>query len=171
MKPFQPLISTALVFATLFTSCTPAADKGSTGNTDTAATASVNTDDSKEQTLEANKKLVSDFYQSFYGDKDTTVIDKYIADDIKQHNPLLKDGKDFFKLAARVLSSGTLEKTKIDIKQVAADGDLVWLFIRDVAPNKKVFARVDICRVQNGKITENWKISEPVAEKDESKSF
>ena len=67
--------------------------------------------------------------------------------------------------------NSSLEKTKIDIKQVAADGDFVWLFVRDVAPNKKVFARVEIFRVENGKITENWKIAEPVAAKDEASVF
>jgi predicted SnoaL-like aldol condensation-catalyzing enzyme len=171
MKPFQPLISTALLFTIAFTSCTPAADKETTGNTDTTAAVTVNADDSKEQKLEANKKLVTDFYQSLYGDKDSTAVDKYVADNIKQHNPLLKDGKEWFKGAVRVLLTASLEKTKIDIKQVAADGDMVWLLVKDVAPNKKVFARVEIFRVENGKITENWKIAEPVAAKDEAREF
>ena len=171
MKPFQPLISTALVFTIAFASCTPAANKEPTGNSDTTAAVTVNADDSKEQKLEANKKLVTDFYQSLYGDKDSTAVDKYVADNIKQHNPLLQDGKEWFKKAVRVLLTASLNKTKIDIKQVAADGDFVWLFVKDVAPNKKVFARVEIFRVENGKITENWKIAEPVAEKDESRVF
>jgi predicted SnoaL-like aldol condensation-catalyzing enzyme len=170
MKAFQPLISTALLFTIAFTSCTPAADKEPGGNTDTT-TVAVDAGESKAQQLEANKKLVTDFYQSYYGDKDSSAIDKYIADDIKQHNPMLKDGKEWFKGATRILLTASLEKSKIDIKQVAADGDLVWLFIRDVAPNKKVFARVDICRVQNGKITENWKVAEPVAGDDVNKVF
>ena len=171
MKPFQPLISTALLFTIAFTSCTPAAEKEPNGNTDTTAAFTTKADENKMQQLEENKKLVTDFYQAYYGDKDSSAIDKYIADDIKQHNPLLQDGKEWFKGATRILLTASLEKSKIDIKQVAADGDLVWLFIRDVAPNKKVFARVDICRVQNGKITENWKVAEPVAGDDEKKVF
>src|SRR5690349_21545671 len=97
MKPFKPVISAALLFAIAFTSCTPAADKEPTVNTDTTSANTTNADDSKMQQLEANKKLVTDFYQSYYGDKDSTAVDKYIADDIKQHNPMLQDGKEWFK--------------------------------------------------------------------------
>jgi predicted SnoaL-like aldol condensation-catalyzing enzyme len=104
-----------------------------------------------------------------YGDKDSTAIDKYIADDIKQHNPLLKDGKEWLKDALRpFLENPNIQKTKIEIPQVAADGDMVWLLAKDVAPNGKVFARVNIFRVDNGKIVEAWKVSEPVPDKSEN---
>ena len=171
MKPFQPLISAALAVTVVLTACSSGtSDNGSKGNTDTTAATASNSVDVNQQKLEANKRLVTDFYQSLYGDKDSTAIDKYVADDIKEHNPAIQqDGKEALKNALRpFLSNPNIEKTKIDIKQVAADGDLVWLFVRDVAPNKKVFARVDIFRVDNGKIVENWKISEAVSEKSEN---
>ena len=34
------------------------------------------------------------------------------------------------------------------------------VLIREVAPNGKVFARVDIFRIENGKIAENWLVSQ-----------
>ena len=45
---------------------------------------------------------------------------------------------------------------------------MVWLLVKDVAPNGKVFARVNIFRVENGKIAEAWKVSEPVPAKSEN---
>lgn len=43
--------------------------------------------------VNVNKKLVADFYQELFGDKDISAIDKYIGDTYIQHNPGLKDGK------------------------------------------------------------------------------
>src|SRR6476619_5696055 len=172
MKPFQPLISAALavtVVLTAFTSGT--SDNGSKGNTDTTAATASNSVDVNQQKLEGNKKLVTDFYQSLYGDKDSTAIDKYVADDVKQHNPLLQDGKDWLKKSLRpFLANPHIEKTKVDIKQIAADGDMVWLLVKDVAPNGKTFARVNIFRVENGRIAEAWKVDEPVPAKSANKN-
>ena len=173
MKPFQPLISTALVLTIAFTACTnDTSNSGATANTDTTAAATtVNAADANQQKLEANKKLVTEFYQALYGDKDSTAIDKYVADNVIEHNPLLMDGKEWLKNALRpFLSNPNIDKTKIDIKHIAADGDMVWLLVKDVAPNGKVFARVNIFRVENEKIAEVWKVDEPVPAKSENKN-
>ena len=173
MKSFKSILATLFVIVAFIACTNNASTKEASGTSDTSAAVtsnSGNSTDANRETPEANKKLVQDFIQSLYGDKDSTAIDKYVADDIKEHNPAIQqDGKEALKNALRpFLSNPNIEKTKIDIKQVAADGDLVWLFVRDVAPNKKVFARVDIFRVDNGKIVENWKISEAVSEKSEN---
>jgi len=128
-----------------------------------------NPSETQQAKLEANKKLVAEFYQSLFGDKDSTAIDKYAADNIKEHNPSLQDGKEWLKNALRpFLENPNIEKTKIEIPHVAADGDMVWLLAKDVAPNGKVFARVNIFRVENGKIAEAWKVSEEVPKKSEN---
>ncbi len=170
MKPFHSLISTALVLMIVFTACTNnASDKAATANADTTVAPPVITTDAGQDKLDANKKLVSEFYQSLYGDKDSNAIDKYVADNIIEHNPIIKDGKEWLKDATRpFLSNPHIEKTKIDIKHIAADGDMVWLLVKDVAPNGKVFARVNIFRVENGKIAEAWKVAEPVPAKSEN---
>jgi predicted SnoaL-like aldol condensation-catalyzing enzyme len=172
MKLLQSVISATLAITIAFAACTnDASDKKTTGNTDTAAATSVNAVDANQQKLEANKKLVTDFYQSLFGDKDSTALDKYITDNFIQHNPSMQDGREWLKNALRpFLSNPNVDKTKVDIKHIAADGDMVWLYVRDVAPNGKVFARVDIFRIENGKIAENWKISEPVPAKSENKN-
>ena len=170
MKPFHPLISATLLLTIAFTACNnDASDKATIGNTDTAVTTAGNTDDANQEKLESNKKFVTEFYQSLYGDKDSNAIDKYVADDVIVHNPLAKDGKEWLKKATSpFFSNPNIEKVKIDIKHIAADGDMVWLFVKDVAPNGKVFARINIFRVENGKIAEAWKVSEPVPAKSEN---
>ena len=171
MKQFQSLISAALAVTIVFTACTgDASDKETTATTEVAPNAT-NADDANQQKLEANKKLVSDFLQSFFGDKDTTAIDKYLADNIIQHSPLLHDTKEGFKEDTRpYYSRPNLPKTKVDIKHIAAEGDKVWLMIRDVAPNGKVFARVDIFKVENGKITEHWSVEQAEPKESDNKN-
>ena len=169
MKPSQSLTSIMLAAMILVAACTSGTSY--TAQTDTSAAPTVNTSDDNQQKLEANKKLVTDFYQALYGDKDSNAIDKYVADDIKQHNPVLQDGKEWLKNSLRpFLENPNIEKTKVEIAHIAADGDLVWLLVKDVAPNGKVFARVNIFRIENGKVAEAWKVSEPVPAKSENKN-
>src|SRR5881398_2886382 len=133
MKPFQHLISTALVVTVVFGACSGGtSDNASKNSTDTSATtATTNAANDNQQQLETNKKLVTDFYQSLYGDKDSTAIDKYVADNIVQHNPALQDGKEWLKNSLRpFLANPHIEKTKVDIKQTAAEGDKVWLLVK-----------------------------------------
>jgi predicted SnoaL-like aldol condensation-catalyzing enzyme len=173
MKQFQSLISAALAVSVVFTACTSdTSDKETTATTEVAPTSTTtNADDADQQKLEANKKLVSDFLQSFFGDKDSTAIDKYLADNIIQHSPLLHDGKEGFKEDLRpYYSRPNLPKTKVDIKQMAAEGDKVWVMVRDVAPNGKVFARIDIFKVGNGKITEHWSVEQAEPKESDNKN-
>lgn len=157
MKLTVSVISVAICMSTIFVSCSD-----TTSEATPAATPS-NTEAGSNEKLAANKKLVTDFYQSLVGDKDSTAIDKYVGDSIKQHNSLLHDGKEGLKADLRPFwGSASIEKTTIEIVHSAADGDLVWLHIKDVAPNGKVFARVNIFRVADGKIVEAWKVAEAV---------
>jgi predicted SnoaL-like aldol condensation-catalyzing enzyme len=47
---------------------------------------------------------------------------------------------------------------------------MVWVLIREVAPNGKVFARVDIFRIENGKIAENWLVTQAEAKESANKN-
>ena len=103
MKPFQSLISSALAVTIVLAACSGNTSDTSKGNNDTTATANTTSTAANDdkQKLEDNKKLVTDFYQALYGDKDSTAIDKYVADNIIEHNPALQDGKEWLKNALR----------------------------------------------------------------------
>ena len=159
MKSFKSILA-ALLLPVAFIACTNDASTKEASATDTSAAVTASSGKSTE-TPEANKQLVKDFIQALYGDKDSAAIDKYIADNIKTHNPLLPDGKENLKNGLRPYwENPNIQKTKIDIKQIIAEGDMVWAMIREVAPNGKVFARVDIFRIENGKIAENWLVTQ-----------
>lgn len=110
---------------------------------------------------EANKKLVLNFYQKLFGDKDLSVIDRYIADHYIQHNPTIPDGKEALKTALTQWFAGA-PKEKVDIPRVAADGDLVFLHVRAKNAKGGLQAIVDIFRVKNNKIVEHWDVIQDV---------
>jgi predicted SnoaL-like aldol condensation-catalyzing enzyme len=113
-----------------------------------------------------NKKLVADFYQQLFGDKDISAIDRYVADDYIQHNPGLKDGKEALKLGASQWFKGA-PKEKINIQHLSAEGNLVYIHTK-TSRGPKVVSVLDIFRVENGKILEHWDIIQEVPEKSEN---
>ncbi len=116
--------------------------------------------ETKMQQLEANKKMVADFYQALFGDKDTTVIDEYIANDYIQHNPGLADGRKALKKAAAIWFKDAPKDT-VDIRHIGADGDLVYLHSKGTLRSKPA-AIVDIFRIDRGKIAEHWDVIQEI---------
>ena len=114
----------------------------------------------KERQLEANKKLVADFYQELFGDKNVDAIDKYIGDTYIQHNPALPDGKEALKQGATQWFKGAA-KEKIDIQHLSADGDLVYIHTK-AKMGDKISSVIDIFRIENGKIAEHWDVIQEV---------
>jgi len=172
MKSFLSLLLASIVMTISVTACSDSAsEKDAKDNTESTVEKADNKTDTSDDKTEANKKLVTEFYQAFFGDKDTMSVDKYVSDNIIEHSPILKDGKAYLKDMVRAFyTNPNIEKTKMDIKHIAADGDKVWLMVKDVAPNGKVFARVDIFRVENNKIAEHWVISQAVPKESENKN-
>lgn len=115
------------------------------------------------QKQEANKKMVVEFYQQLFGDKNPDAINKYIGDKYIQHNPGLPDGKEALLNAVKTWFKDA-PKEKVDFQHVAADGDLVFLHVKSKS-GPKVRAIVDIFRIENGKIVEHWDVIQEVPEK------
>ncbi|HIC8644122.1 TPA: nuclear transport factor 2 family protein [Elizabethkingia meningoseptica] len=116
--------------------------------------------DSQSQ-IEANKKLVVDFYQKMFGDKDLSAVDEYIAPEYIQHNPTVADGAKAFKEAAAKWFAGA-PKTKIDVQHIAAEGDLVFIHLKDKNPDGSLTSTIDIFRIKDGKIVEHWDVHQDV---------
>jgi len=116
-----------------------------------------------QKQLEGNKKLVANFYQELFGDKNVAVIDNYISDTYLQHNPALPDGKDTLKKAAAEWFKGT-PKEKIDIQHLGADGNFVYIHTK-ASRGAKIVSVIDIFRIENDKIAEQWDVIQEVPEK------
>lgn len=122
---------------------------------------SVSRDVQKE---EANRKIVMEMFSA----KSVEEITKNMADDYKQHNPTVADGKkgaqDFFTDLLK-----RFPNQKARVIHVAADGDYVWVHAHlTMSPEDPGVALVDIWRLKDGKMVEHWDIMQPVPAKTAS---
>jgi predicted SnoaL-like aldol condensation-catalyzing enzyme len=124
---------------------------------------SQNSNPKTTSTIQDNKKTVLDFYQKMFGDKDISAVDQYIAPEYIQHNPNVADGSEAFKKAAVKWFEGK-PKTKIDVQHIAAEGDLVFLHIKNTRPDGGLKSTIDIFRLKDGKIVEHWDVHQDVPE-------
>lgn len=116
-----------------------------------------------QKQIESNKKLVADFYQELFGDKEVNAIDKYIGETYIQHNPSVADGKEALKQAVTQWFKGA-PKEKIDIQHLSAEGSLVYIHTKSKRGPATV-STIDIFRFEKGKIVEHWDVSQEVPEK------
>jgi predicted SnoaL-like aldol condensation-catalyzing enzyme len=115
--------------------------------------------------LEANKKIVVDFYEKGLNQKDYDAASKYFGPRYTQHNPTAPDGPEGFKRLVMLLKE-KFPKSHNEIKQVFADGDYVILHVHAVRePGTLGKAIVDIFKLENGKIVEHWDVIQDVPEK------
>lgn len=157
------IILTSIVLTLLLSSCDNKGDSKRTQVLIDSLNNQIQTLSVTQNKVEANKKLVADFYQELFGDKNVDAIDKYIADDYIQHNPALPDGKESLKQGATQWFKGA-PKEKIDIQHLSADGDLVYIHTRTKF-GPKTMSVIDIFRLDNGKIVEHWDVIQEVPEK------
>ena len=113
---------------------------------------------------EANKKLVMTFYQKLIGDKDVSAIDQYLSPNYITHNPQMQNGREALKNAFNK-DFGNAPKIKVDFRNVAADGNFVFLHMKMQNPAGKYEAVADIFKVENNKIVEMWDVIQEIPEK------
>src|SRR5471032_3495092 len=115
--------------------------------------------------LEANKKIVVDFYEKGLNQKDFDAAAKYLGPRYTQHNPGAPDGPEGFKRLVTLLKE-KFPNSHNEIKRVIAEGDLVVLHVHSVRePGQRGRAIVDIFKVENGKIVEHWDVVQDIPEK------
>jgi predicted SnoaL-like aldol condensation-catalyzing enzyme len=113
---------------------------------------------------EANKKLVTEFYERVLNQKDLDAIDKYVGP-YKQHNPMAADGPEGLKGYIAYLRKNA-PQSHFEFKKVLADGDYVILHVHAVfAPGTRRLAIIDIFKVDNGKLVEHWDVIQEIPEK------
>ena len=135
MKKNMNFTILAALICLLFTGCQQKSQHDKSGEKD-----QTQLDINKE-----NKRIVLDFYQQMFGDKDLSAVDKYIAPEYIQHNPQVADGAAAFKAAAAKWFEGQ-PKTTIDVQHIASDGDLVFIHLRNKNPDGSLKSTIDIFR-------------------------
>ncbi|EOU9558999.1 nuclear transport factor 2 family protein [Cronobacter dublinensis] len=113
---------------------------------------------------EANRQRVITFYDRFFNQHDTAAAD-VVADDYRQHNPEVPDGKaPFVNYFSGFFRENPQSRAKVI--RSAANGDLVWLQVHSTnGSHDRGQAVLDIFRVKDGKIVEHWDIIQDVPEK------
>ena len=115
--------------------------------------------------IEANKKIVVDFYNLALNQKDFDAASKYLGPRYIQHNPSAPDGAEGLKRLVTFLKE-KFPNSKSEIKRVIAEGDLVVLHVHSVRePGQRGRAIVDIFRLENGKVVEHWDVIQDIPEK------
>jgi len=115
--------------------------------------------------LEANKKMVVEFYEKAINEKDFDAASKFLGPRYTQHNPVGADGPEGLKGFLGFLKSA-FPKSRTEIKRVFADGDYVILHAHSVRePGTLGRAVMDIFKIENGKIVEHWDVIQDIPEK------
>ncbi len=112
--------------------------------------------------LEANKQIVLQLYKSVFNDKDLSLIDQYLAEDYRQHNPTVADGKKGFRQFVSYLAA-TYPEMSVEVKRVIAENNFVVLHVHaKFTPEDSGLAITDYYRMQDGKIVEHWDVIQAV---------
>lgn len=111
---------------------------------------------------EANRSLVLKFYEQFFNQHRVAEAAKLVAEQYKQHNPEVADGKaPFVSFFTQYFQDNP--QSRAQVIRSATDGDLVYLHVHSVnQAGDSGQAVVDIFRVQGGKIVEHWDVIQDV---------
>ncbi len=114
--------------------------------------------------LEANKKIVQEFYNLLINKKDFKSASKYLGNQYIQHNPLVAEGPEGLKAFVDFLKSDYPD-ARSEIKRIFAEGDYVLIHVHSVRiPNTRGRAIFDLFRLENGKIVEHWDAIQEIPE-------
>jgi predicted SnoaL-like aldol condensation-catalyzing enzyme len=110
-----------------------------------------------KEIMERNKKAALEFYDLAINKKDYEAASKYIGAGYKQHNPLVGEGKDGFKIFLAMLKKD-FPLAHSEVKRVFADGNYVIIHVHSIrVPNTRGRAIFDCFRFDDsGKVVEHW---------------
>jgi predicted SnoaL-like aldol condensation-catalyzing enzyme len=121
--------------------------------------------------LEANKKVVIDFYKALFDDRKVAeAFAKYAAPDYIQHSPLAADVPSTIDFLQKMLDG--MPKHDWELVRVIAEGDLVVLHVHSWSvaedPGRAI---VEIFRVADGRVAEHWEVIQTVVKMEGRSMF
>ncbi|GAB3958644.1 ester cyclase [Actinoallomurus acanthiterrae] len=109
-------------------------------------------------------QLIRDYIELVWNQGRTEEAERFLAEDLIQHNPNLPNGRkplvDFIDGLRE-----QLPELHFDIRRTAAEGDLVFVHsLFTTQPGHRGVAVLDVFRVADGLIAEHWDLREDVPE-------
>ncbi|WP_433444907.1 nuclear transport factor 2 family protein [Nonomuraea sp. CA-141351] len=109
-------------------------------------------------------ELIRDYLELVWNQVRTDLADRFLAEDLIQHNPNLPDGR---KALADFVDGfrGQFPDAHFEIRRLAAQDDLVFVHsLFTTHPGHRGVAVVDVFRIADGLIAEHWDLREDVPE-------
>ncbi|MFB4300548.1 nuclear transport factor 2 family protein [Actinomadura sp. NTSP31] len=109
-------------------------------------------------------QFIRDYIETVWNQGRTEESERFLADDLVQHNPHLPNGR---KPLADFIDGlrGQLPDLRFDVRRTAAEGDLVFVHSLFTAePGARGTAVIDVFRIADGLIAEHWDVREDVPE-------
>lgn len=115
--------------------------------------------------VEQNKKVVVDFYQTAFDGNPEKAVADHLGPMYIQHNPQAPDGPEAFIGFVKWLR-GEFPNLRLQIKRVIAEGDIVvthsHLDLDPGNPDNPGRALADYFRLEDGKVVEHWDVIQDV---------
>jgi predicted SnoaL-like aldol condensation-catalyzing enzyme len=95
-------------------------------------------------------------------------FERYVAPDFRQHAAALPDDREGSISALRRLLGNDFPASRVTVERTVAQGDLVAVqLVWEQTPGQsRGVARVDIYRLQDGRIVEHWDVTQSVADRN-----
>jgi predicted SnoaL-like aldol condensation-catalyzing enzyme len=84
-----------------------------------------------------------------------------VAEDYRQHNPNIADGRQAAVDALTPKFNGSPE-ARFEVQRIIVDGDLAMVHVKASRPGAPDAAVADIYRFEDGRIVEHWDVLQPV---------
>ena len=111
---------------------------------------------------ERTKQTATGFLDTVYNQHDVGAIERFVAEDYRQHNPNMPDGRQpLIDWTAGILAK--YPEFRMNIKRVLGENDLAVVHSHAVAfPGHAGKAVIDIFRIRDGKVVEHWDVAQDV---------
>jgi predicted SnoaL-like aldol condensation-catalyzing enzyme len=112
-----------------------------------------------QSSTEKNRQFVLDFADNAFNRHDMASVDRFYAQDLRQHNPQVSQGSEGFKqYFGQFFEKYPDSRTTVD--HIVAEGDKVFAMMTTTATDKQTGKRItiktaDLFRIENGMIVEH----------------